>query len=92
MNIITVDKKIYKAIVAFQTNKTQNASLMFKNLIKSYPKYAPVHYNAGVFYKNIGKFANAISLFETITFDDSLNSLNSLAKYSNARPTATIMV
>ena len=65
MNSIAIDKKIYKAIVAFQTNKTQNASLMFKNLIKSYPKYAPVHYNAGVFYKNIGKFAKAISLLDT---------------------------
>ena len=37
--------------------KAKKNILMFKNLIKSYPKYAPVHYNAGVFYKNIGKFA-----------------------------------
>ena len=65
MNIITVDKKIYKAIVAFQTSNIQSANLIFKNLIKTHPKYAPVHYNAGVFYKNIGKFAKAISLFET---------------------------
>ena len=76
MNSIAIDKKIYKAIVAFQTNKTQNASLMFKNLIKSYPKYAPVHYNAGVFYKNIGKFAKAISLFET--------AINLKKNYANA--------
>ena len=65
MNIITVDKKIYKAFVAFQTSNIQSANLIFKNLIKTHPKYAPVHYNAGVFYKNIGKFAKAISLFET---------------------------
>ena len=30
---------------------------IFKNLIKTHPKYAPAHYNAGVFYKNIGKFS-----------------------------------
>ena len=36
MRSVNADKKIYKAIVAFQTNKTQNASLMFKNLIKSF--------------------------------------------------------
>ena len=63
MNTITADKKIYKAIVAFQTSKIQSANLIFKNLIKTHPKYAPVHYNAGVFYKNIGKFAKAIALF-----------------------------
>jgi len=34
MNTITVDKKIYKAIAAFQTNKIQSANLIFKNLIK----------------------------------------------------------
>ena len=76
MNSIAIDKKIYKAIIAFQTNKTQNASLMFKNLIKSYPKYAPVHYNAGVFYKNIGKFAKAISLLDT--------AINLEKNYTNA--------
>ena len=59
MNTTTVDKKIYKAIVAFQTSKIQSANLIFKNLIKTHPKYAPVHYNAGVFYKNIGKFDEA---------------------------------
>ena len=76
MNTITADKKIYKAIVAFQASKIQNANLIFKNLIKTHPKYAPVHYNAGVFYKNIGKFAKAISLFET--------TINLEKNYSNA--------
>ena len=76
MNTITADKKIYKAIVAFQASKIQNANLIFKNLIKTHPKYAPAHYNAGVFYKNIGKFAKAISLFET--------TINLEKNYTNA--------
>lgn len=53
------------AITAFYTGETNEAIKAAEAVVKANPKFAPAHFNLGLFYKALGQTAKAVTAFET---------------------------